>query len=439
MGTHRKPFHVLVVGGGIGGLCLAQGLKRAGVSVAVYERNRVRTDWLQGYRIHISPHGSRALHECLPSDLWDAFLATAGKPTAGFGFLTEQMKDLLFLDRDLIAGPETDSVSSHHSVSRITLRQVLLGGLENLVQYGKEFVRYEQTPDGVTAFFADGTAATGDVLVAADGANSRVRLQYLPHAERIDTGVVAVAGKVPLNEETRRWLPPRLYTTVNNVLPRTGGLMFTAVWEGDRKRADVPAGVGVNSEAGDLRPGMLFDNTQDYVFWAYATKRDRYPVEVDQKGVDGGRLQQIVLEMIEDWAPDLRRLVAASDPTTVAPVWIRSMAPVQAWETSNITLIGDAIHNMTPLAGIGANTALRDASLLCRKLVGVDRGQAALLPSVREYETEMLDYGFKAVKLSLGNARRATSDRGRGVMRALLRVINALPPLKRQFARGFGR
>ena len=92
---------------------------------------------------------------------------------------------------------------------------------------------------------------------------------------------------------------------------------------------------------------------------------------------------------------------------------------------------------MTPLAGIGANTALRDASLLCRKLASVDSGQAALLPAVHEYEVDMLDYGFEAVKLSLDNARRATSDRGRGVMRTLLRMINAVPPLRRRFARAF--
>jgi flavin-dependent dehydrogenase len=35
---NQRPFHVLIIGGGIGGLCLAQGLKRAGISVAVYER-----------------------------------------------------------------------------------------------------------------------------------------------------------------------------------------------------------------------------------------------------------------------------------------------------------------------------------------------------------------------------------------------------------------
>jgi len=138
MAMTRRP-HVLVIGGGIGGLCLAQGLRGAGVSVAVYERTRVRTDWLQGYRIHISPHGSRALHECLPTELWDAFTATAGRPSAGFGFLTEQLKELLFLDRELLAGDEASPVRSHHSVSRITLRQVLLGGMDDLVHHGKEF------------------------------------------------------------------------------------------------------------------------------------------------------------------------------------------------------------------------------------------------------------------------------------------------------------
>ena len=70
-------LHVIVIGGGIGGLCLAQALKDAGISVTVYERNLVST-WPEGYRIHINPVGSRALHECLPVALWDAFVATAG-------------------------------------------------------------------------------------------------------------------------------------------------------------------------------------------------------------------------------------------------------------------------------------------------------------------------------------------------------------------------
>jgi 2-polyprenyl-6-methoxyphenol hydroxylase-like FAD-dependent oxidoreductase len=61
------PLHVLIIGGGIGGLTLAQGLKKSGVNVAVYERDRTMTDRVQGYRVHINPAGSLALHECLPA------------------------------------------------------------------------------------------------------------------------------------------------------------------------------------------------------------------------------------------------------------------------------------------------------------------------------------------------------------------------------------
>jgi len=66
-------MRVLVIGGGIGGLCLAHGLRGAGIDVEVYERTRVRSDWLQGYRIHLNPNGCRALHRCLPAANWAAF------------------------------------------------------------------------------------------------------------------------------------------------------------------------------------------------------------------------------------------------------------------------------------------------------------------------------------------------------------------------------
>ena len=91
------PFHVLIIGGGIGGLCLAQGLKKAGMSAAVYERDRTPTDRLQGYRVHINPAGSRALNAGLPPHLFDLFERTCGKPGRAIHFMTEEMKMLLAL------------------------------------------------------------------------------------------------------------------------------------------------------------------------------------------------------------------------------------------------------------------------------------------------------------------------------------------------------
>jgi 2-polyprenyl-6-methoxyphenol hydroxylase-like FAD-dependent oxidoreductase len=58
--------HVLIIGGGTGGMSLAHGLRQASVSVAVYERDRTRSDGLHGYRVGINPTGNRALQQCLP-------------------------------------------------------------------------------------------------------------------------------------------------------------------------------------------------------------------------------------------------------------------------------------------------------------------------------------------------------------------------------------
>jgi flavin-dependent dehydrogenase len=79
----RDDFQIAIIGGGIGGLCLAQGLKKAGIGAEVYERDETPSSRLQGFRIHIDPEGSRALHECLPEDLWDVFDQTVRTSRCG--------------------------------------------------------------------------------------------------------------------------------------------------------------------------------------------------------------------------------------------------------------------------------------------------------------------------------------------------------------------
>ena len=103
-------------------------------------------------------------------------------------------------------------------------------------------------------------------------------------------------------------------------------------------------------------------------------------------------------------------------------------------------LLGDAIHNMTPMAGIGANTALRDADLLRSQLTAVASGEREVMRALHEYEEQMLDYGFAAVKRSLNNARQAGAGNrlARGAFRTLLRVIAAVPPLRQQMINSLG-
>ncbi|MGH3828084.1 MAG: hypothetical protein ACRDQX_13080 [Pseudonocardiaceae bacterium] len=79
----------MIIGAGTDGLCLAHGLTRAGIPVAVHERDRTRRDGLDGYRVGIDPGGSRALHECLPPELFATFAATCAQAGDYFTMLTE--------------------------------------------------------------------------------------------------------------------------------------------------------------------------------------------------------------------------------------------------------------------------------------------------------------------------------------------------------------
>ena len=134
---------VLLVGAGIGGLALAQGLRRRGVNVAVFERDRTPTDRLQGYRIHINEFGSRALHYCLAPELFEAFLATCGQPNRGIGFFSHRLRELVWFGDDGAAPRDPDPVASVHSASRTSLRQVLLAGLSDAVYFDKKFSHYD--------------------------------------------------------------------------------------------------------------------------------------------------------------------------------------------------------------------------------------------------------------------------------------------------------
>jgi 2-polyprenyl-6-methoxyphenol hydroxylase-like FAD-dependent oxidoreductase len=86
---------VLIIGGGIGGLCFAHGLERAGIDFTVFERDHDADARLRGYRLNIEPIGSSALHACLPGSLWDVLVATAGDPGPRMGVFDERLRQLI--------------------------------------------------------------------------------------------------------------------------------------------------------------------------------------------------------------------------------------------------------------------------------------------------------------------------------------------------------
>ncbi|MEV4889686.1 NAD(P)/FAD-dependent oxidoreductase [Nonomuraea sp. NPDC055795] len=423
------PLRVVVVGAGIGGLCLAQGLHAAGIDVAVYERDAAPDARLQGYRLNIEPVGSRALHDCLPAHLWQILVATAGDPGSGMGVFTERIRLLM---REDAPPAERDPSEQTHAVSRITLRRLLLAGLDDIVHFGKEFTGYWHNADGtVTALFADDTTATGDLLVGADGANSRVRRQLLPHARRSPAPGVGIGGKLPLGEGAA-WLPEEVISGKNMFLPKRD-FLFTAVFRRRETDGATIERIGDQMRAIGLDPDLLVQNAKDddYVMWAYVAHKR---VLLDAPGDGRGRrLRELVASRLTGWHPDLRELIARTPADTIERFDFATAERVKPWPTTNVTVLGDAIHSMPPVGGLGGNAALYDANALRRALIAVGRGEDDLLPAVAGYERTMLRNGFAAVRAATVYLRLATlrSRAVRAIARTFFRLCGVLPPLRR--------
>lgn len=402
---------VAVAGAGLGGLCLAQGLARAGVDVTVYERDTALATRRQGYRIHLGPHAGQAIAACVPPELYELFTATCGQSSTAVTVLSERLR-VLHAERAGPAGPQRlEPATLSLPASRQTLREVLAHGLADRIRFGAEFRGFATEGDRVRLHLAgaggagaDGDSSVADVLVGADGVGSAVRRQYLPHAEVTDTGTRCVYGRSPLREELLAALPPDSGTGFSAVVGRRAGLAMAPL------RFRRPP----EQAARDSGLGAALSPAADYLMWAVTAQRQDWPVAEERwDAMTPGELHETAQEMIRRWDPAVRELVAAGEEAECFLIRIRSAQPVPAWQPSRVTLLGDAIHAMSPARGSGASTALRDAALLAAELAGAARGGKAVTEAIGDYERAMRDYGFAAVAES-ARAEAATVRRRQG-------------------------
>ena len=183
--------------------------------------------------------------------------------------------------------------------------------------------------------------------------------------------------------------------------------------------------------------GFETENPDDYIGWGLWASRKQFAV--DPMKLAGGDLVALAEAMTKDWHPNFRKLIQMTDPASMHALNIRTSIPVALWEASNVTLLGDAIHTMTPGKGAGANTALRDAALLLKRLIEVSHGEKSLVQAFHEYEIEMLRYSSKAViesrkQMNENDAIHKPFIGGLqlGLMRTAMRVIHSVPMLKRR-------
>ncbi|RSM44933.1 FAD-dependent monooxygenase [Amycolatopsis balhimycina DSM 5908] len=375
-------MRVIVAGAGIGGLCLAQGLRQAGIEVTVYEQDPAAFARGQGYRLRIDRHGTAALRDCLPPDSFARYEQTANPPYESIGAVYDHHLEVRYQHAQ--RSTTWDPANAARGVNRLTLREVLLGGLADVVRFDARVTGFDLRPGGVRVRLDGGGTDSADLLVGADGLGSAVRRGLVPEAEVLDTGLRAIYGMTPLDDALLAALPPALF----------GG--SCPVQGPERRTLALGSYQPVRSPAEfDLTP------VPDYMKWTLVAPMATYSMtEPEFWSAAPERLLTEALRCVADWHPALVDLVHRSDPAVTFPLAIRAAAQLPELPAVPVTLIGDAIHATTPVGGTGANTALRDAALLRHHLDSAD----GLVDALTTYQAEMRDYGAAAARNSLRGA-----------------------------------
>jgi len=230
-------------------------------------------------------------------------------------------------------------------------------------------------------------------------------------------------------------LPEQLLSGPMIIMAKDPVSLFMAAWKRDashqqRLNQTLPLTTGDISDVGD----------EDYVVLGMGAKRETLGLPNEYDKLAGYELINVMRSTVQTWHPNIRKLVELLDPESIGANRIRTSQPVAPWPTGRVTLLGDAIHSMTPYRGIGANIALRDAALLREKLGAVKRGESELTGAISRYEAQMREYAFAAVKQSRETMDRAISDRGPGfgLMKGVMRTINSIPPVKQRIMARMG-
>ncbi|MFI9503735.1 FAD-dependent oxidoreductase [Nocardia sp. NPDC052566] len=384
---------VMIIGAGLGGLCLAQGLRRRGVAFEVYEQDPGLNSRTQGYRFRVDDTGRQSLAECLPEDLYRLFHATCAITMSEGRFVDTALNEITgravgtWSPAEVEAAPSQE-VPGDLSVNRSTLREVLLIGIEDRVHFGKALTHVTESDDRVIAHFADGTSEAAAVLVGADGVNSAVRRQ-LPLTEPHDTGAVCSYGKTILTPQVRRTVAADLLTGTSVVFAPDHAVVLDAMtfrrepFDNHHRLTTVP----------------------DYLYFAFFGPSD----VLEHGNRSGAEVLAMVDRSTADWHPGLRAVFAAAEPNSVVATTVRTAGSLDAWPAGRVTLLGDAIHPMSPAAGLGANTALRDAAHLAEALRAAGAGDRSPIDAVADYETHMRAYAAAAVAASLSGTAMLTS------------------------------
>jgi len=374
---------IAIIGGGPGGLTLARLLQLKGVNVKVYERDIDKNARVQGSPLDL--HDDSGLAALRKANLLDEFkknyLVGADKTT-----ITNAMAEVIFSDHETEQSEDFGHEHFRPEIDRGALRKILLDSLhpENIV-WDSHFLSMEKQGEGWLLHFKNDKNAYADIVIGADGANSKIR-PYITDIKSFYSGITMLEGNV---YEAEKYVP-----NISAIL-RGGKIMAF----GNEK--DILMGQKANGEIGFYASFKAEEN--------WATK----------SGLDFSNKAQI-LEWFKmtysEWSNVWHELFENAT-TPFIPRPINCMPLNQTWEAlPNVTILGDAAHLMPPFAGEGVNMAMLDALELSERLTTNQHN--SMQDAISFYETNMRKRASRMAEESLENGERMHSENALTTMTA---------------------
>jgi 6-hydroxynicotinate 3-monooxygenase len=329
MNGNKKALRIAIVGGGMGGTTAAILLQRAGHQVKLFEQSPNLTG--AGAGINLDPQSMRIMRRL---GVEERLLA--------IGRASETR-----LSRDWDSGNITLVVpverymelynGNHFSIYRAELQEALSDAVApGAIEMGKRLASLEQVGEVVHLTFEDGSKTEADLVIGADGINSKVRENLLGPEPPEFRGRVSYRAIIPAHllgdfrtaDHVKWWSPERYFLT------------------------------------------YYLTNSRDvFYFTANVPEPDWGSTNYAQQEADMARVRA----HFAGWHQEVQYILERTPRATRFAV--RERDPLPFWSRGRIVLLGDACHPMPPFMGQGAAMAFEDAVILARCLENVGADQ----------------------------------------------------------------
>ncbi|OUS76236.1 FAD-dependent oxidoreductase [Paenibacillus sp. MY03] len=318
---NHKRRQALIIGCGIAGPATALFLKRAGIDPVIYEADNQKDEYA-GLFLNLARNGLRVLKELGIDDE----IRQAGIPMRAMKMVSGKGKPLGNIGR---TSGEPQGYTVKRGILHGVLREeALRQGIP--IVFGKKLEKVDTEEKGiVTAFFEDGTSASGDFMVGCDGIHSRTRRLVIPDApEPSYTGLISFGGFL--------------------------------------RGANIPNEHGIQTMVFGKRAFFGYTVRNDgEVYWFGNIDYPGTPTRRDLQSISQAEWRKRIDGLYANDIPPLPEIVRATkEEIGVYPIY--DMPPLPVWHNRSVVLLGDAVHATSPNAGQGASLALEDAIVLAQ-------------------------------------------------------------------------